>query len=578
MVVGLRVAQVARDVETGIAAVDDLSIGPYLVEKRILSTASLGRAQNLHRETGESLETILTRLGLLTENDLVDAFVSRLGIARIAKDEFPGKRVELPGISEGFLITSKAVPIKVDEQGLWLAMVNPLDSFVVRAMEFATGKTVVRLTAFPSDIETALETFYGMASATAEGDVDQADSLAFADDDVERLRDLASEAPVIRYVNRLLQRAVQQKASDIHVEPMDGQLRVRLRIDGMLQDIEPPPQEMYFALTSRLKIMTNLDIAERRLAQDGRLRFAVQGKDTDFRVSTTPTIYGESVVLRILDRSDVELSLPALGLAGRDLTVFRKALSNPHGIVLVTGPTGSGKTTTLYASLMELNSPDRKILTIEDPVEYTIAGTNQVQVNPKIGFTFATALRAFLRQDPDIMMVGEIRDAETAQIGIQAALTGHMLLSTLHTNGAVAAISRLIDMGMESYLLASTISTVMGQRLVRKLCPVCRRFDDKAQLVIPLGGGRAAQHVTGCYRAEGCDQCKNSGYAGRVAIFEVLEVTREVQDLIHRNGSEVEIQRMAIEQGMTTMLEHGLARVAAGETTVEEVLRVTRDG
>ncbi|HUD53461.1 type II secretion system ATPase GspE, partial [Parvibaculum sp.] len=398
-------------------------------------------------------------------------------------------------------------------------------------------------------------------------------------DDVERLKDIASEAPVIRLVNLLITRAVEARASDIHIEPMDGELRVRYRVDGVLQEVESPPQRLSSAVISRIKIMAKLNIAERRLAQDGRIRLAVRGKDIDFRVSTTPTIHGESVVLRILDRGSLKLDFAALGFDDEILGAFRDVLDRPHGILLVTGPTGSGKTTTLYTSLLELNTPDKKILTIEDPVEYQLKGINQVQVKPQIGLTFATALRSFLRQDPDIMMIGEIRDLETAEIAVQAALTGHLILSTLHTNDAASAVTRLLDMGVEDYLLTSTINGIAAQRLVRRLCPHCRQpYEALPEMLERLGlGAFAAGRTVTLYRATGCAHCSHTGYLGRSSVLEVLAMTDRLRQLVLAHAESGLLRKAAIEDGMQTMHFHGLKKVLAGETTVEEVLRVTRE-
>jgi general secretion pathway protein E len=553
-----------------------LSIGGYLVGQGKLGAAALDRAQRLRDETGEGLDYILTRLGLVSEYDLARGFADYLNIPVLARDEFPDGPPALEALSPRFLRASKIVPIAVTGVGIDLVMANPLDDFAAEAVEFALDLKVRRIAAMISDVEAVLDSYYGLADGVDEGEEkDKSDASA---DDVERLKELASDAPVIKLVNRLLQTAVQQKASDIHIEPMDGYLRVRFRLDGMLQEVESPSPQLQAAIISRVKIMANLDIAERRLAQDGRLRHAVQGKDIDFRVSTTPTMYGESVVLRILDRNDLELDLGVVGMSAKDMAVYRKALANPHGIVLVTGPTGSGKTTTLYASLSELNRPDRKILTIEDPVEYTLDGINQVQVNPKIGHSFATALRSFLRQDPDIMMVGEIRDRETAQIAVQASLTGHMVLSTLHTNTAATAVTRLIDMGIEGYLLASTVSVLVAQRLVRCLCPACRvEVDPPTALIKGLFGDGFKLGGRKFFGPKGCSACRHTGYKGRTGLFEVLYVSKEVQELIHLGASNLEIETLAVSQGMTTMLRDGLNKALAGETTLEEVIRVTRE-
>ena len=397
--------------------------------------------------------------------------------------------------------------------------------------------------------------------------------------DLERLKDLASEAPVIRLVNTLITRAVEMVASDIHLESTEGELRVRYRIDGMLREMEAPPARLRSAIISRVKIMAKLNIAERRLPQDGRIRLAVRGKEIDFRVSTTPAIHGESVVMRILDRGSLALDFKALGFDQDQLPSFMACLERPHGIVLVSGPTGSGKTTTLYAALTQLNSPDRKILTAENPVEYVLNGINQVQMNPDIGLTFANALHSFLRQDPDIMMIGEIRNLETAQIAVQAALTGHLVLSTVHTNDAGSAMARLLDMGIENYLLNSTVNAVLGQRLVRRLCDQCRApYDPSPELAKSLGiaaAGHAGKLTL--YRPTGCPACNGLGYVGRTMILELMVMNDEIRSLVLRRAEAREIQTEAIRSGMQTMYAHGMRKALAGITTIEEVFRVTRE-
>jgi general secretion pathway protein E len=398
-----------------------------------------------------------------------------------------------------------------------------------------------------------------------------------AEADVERLRDLASEAPVIRLVNRMIERAVEQRASDIHIEPFEGRLRVRYRVDGMLGETEAPAEKLAAAIVSRIKIMARLNIAERRLPQDGRIKVVVRGKEFDLRISTTPSLHGESVVMRILDRDGAVLDFKALGFRDDTLKSYLSALERPHGILLVTGPTGSGKTTTLYTSLIRLNSPERKILTVEDPVEYQLDGVLQIQVKPEIDLTFARALRSFLRQDPDILMIGEIRDLETAQIGVQAALTGHLVLSTLHTNDAAGAIARLMDMGVPDYLLTSTINGVAAQRLVRKLCPDCREASEPdAELLARLDAGDNPPRVL--YHAKGCDHCKGTGYAGRAALVEVLVMDDALRRLVLQRADAREIEKAAVEGGMRTLYQDGLLKAAAGVTSIEEVLRVTWGG
>jgi general secretion pathway protein E len=410
------------------------------------------------------------------------------------------------------------------------------------------------------------------------GDIETLDEERISDD-VQQLKDIASEAPVIRLVNLIIGHALEARASDIHIEPFENRLIVRYRVDGVMHEVESPPRRLSAAVISRIKIMANLDIAERRLPQDGRIKLRIQGKELDLRISTVPTMHGESVVMRILDKSGTVLDFTALGFDAESLKIFLEALHQPHGIILVTGPTGSGKTTTLYTALQTLNRPDVKILTVEDPVEYQMEGVNQIQVKPQIGLTFANALRSIVRQDPDVIMIGEIRDLETAQIAVQSALTGHMVLSTLHTNDAASTVNRLLDMGMDDYLLTSTVIGILAQRLVRTLCEHCREL----RPVLPelaremeLHRYTSAQPVE-LYHAVGCQHCGNTGYIGRISIVEMLPINDDIRSLVMQHATSGEIHKLAIQQGMLTMFDNGMRKVVAGVTTIEEVLRVTRE-
>lgn len=542
---------------------------------------ALERAERLSAESGERLGAVLTRLGLISERDLAEAYAALLELPLARIQDFPDAPLLEDRLSRKFLKEAHVLPLAELSEGLAIAMADPLDAAALDALRFAIDKPILLHVAYPSDLEAVWDRLYGDGRSEiaqiAEGTEDHVRD-AF-DEDVDRLRDIASDAPVIRLVNLLITRAVETRASDIHVEPMDGELRVRYRIDGVLQEVEAPPQGLAAAVISRIKIMAKLNIAERRLAQDGRIRLAVRGKEIDFRVSTTPTMHGESVVLRILDRGNLELDFMALGFDKETLERFRDILERPHGILLVTGPTGSGKTTTLYASLIELNTPDRKILTIEDPVEYQLKGINQVQVKPHIGLTFANALRSFLRQDPDIMMIGEIRDLETAEISVQAALTGHLILSTLHTNDAASAVTRLLDMGVEDYLLTSTVNGIAAQRLVRRLCDHCKTpYEALPELVERLGlAAFVSEGPVILHRAVGCPDCNQTGFRGRSSVLEVLTMSDRLRQLVLSHAEAGQIRGAAIEEGMQPMYLHGMKKVLAGLTTVEEVLRVTRD-
>jgi general secretion pathway protein E len=560
------------------ATPSELSFAEHLIATGKVQPQAIERAQHLAVESQERLESVLTRLGLITERDLAEALSQFLRLPLAVAADYPPQPILEDQLGRKFLREAKVLPLREVPEGVIVAMANPLDSYAAHAVRFAVGKPVLPHVALPADLEAAHERLYGDGKSgihqiSGETKEHVGDSIA---DDVDRLKDIASEAPVIRLVNLLITQAVEAGASDIHVEPMGNELRVRYRIDGVLRPVESPPQRLASAIISRVKIMAKLNIAERRLGQDGRVAMAVRGKDIDLRVATTPTIHGESVVIRILDRAHVELDLVSLGFDDSVIGRFRALLTKPHGIVLVTGPTGSGKTTTLYSALSEINTPDKKILTIEDPVEYHLQGINQVQVKPQIGLTFAGALRSFLRHDPDIVMIGEIRDLETAQIAVQAALTGHLILSTLHTNDAATAVTRLLDMGVEDYLLTSTVNGIAGQRLLRKLCGACSEpYEPIPELVARLkldrltGGGPITLR-----RAVGCAQCHHTGYRGRTCIVEVLTASDAVRQAVLKNVDSTLVQKIAIEEGMQTMAMHGLKKVIAGVTTIDEVLRV----
>jgi general secretion pathway protein E len=567
------------DVDERLAAGADIQ--SVLIARGLLTDAALDRVRRLEAESGERIDLIAAKLGLLSDRDLAQAYASMLGTAVLTPEDFPAAAVAQERLRAAFLKRARIIPLAETDTAIVVGMADPLDATALRAVQFATGKPVEARAAMPTDIDAAHDRLYGEGRSAiddiyeAAGERDDSDR----ESDMERLKDLASEAPVIRLVNTIITRAVEMVASDIHLESTETDLRVRYRIDGMLREMDSPPARLRSAVISRVKIMAKLNIAERRLPQDGRIRLAVRGKEIDFRVSTTPAIHGESVVLRILDRGSLALDFTALGFDETQLPKFLDSLMRPHGIVLVSGPTGSGKTTTLYAALTQLNSPDRKILTAENPVEYVLAGINQVQMNPDIGLTFANALHSFLRQDPDIMMIGEIRNLETAQIAVQAALTGHLVLSTVHTNDAGSAMTRLLDMGIENYLLNSTVNAVLGQRLVRRLCEECREpyeaSPDLARSLDLAGTGLAAPYTL--YRPVGCAACNGLGYAGRTMILELMVMNDAIRALVLRQAEAREIQTEAVRGGMQTMFVHGMRKALAGITTIEEVFRVTRE-
>ena len=504
-----------------------------------------------------------------------------LGVPLALPSDFPDEPV-LEGASPKFLRQAQVLPLKDLPERLLLAVADPLNKYPVQSLALLAGKPVEIRIATPSDVELAHERLYGGEKGSLGQIVDEIEQSedVGADEDIDRLRDLASEEPVIRLVNLLIARAVESRASDIHIEPFQDRLTVRYRIDGVLREGATPPARLRAAVVSRIKIMAKLNIAERRLPQDGRIRIAIRGRDYDLRVATVPTLHGEGVTMRILDRSSLVEDFGVLGFRPDTLKRYLALVDQPQGILLVTGPTGSGKTTTLYTSLLHLNTPEKKIFTVEDPIEYQLDGVNQVQVKPQIKLTFAEILRTLLRHNPDIIMVGEMRDYETAQVAIQAALTGHLVLSTLHTNNAAGSINRLLDMKVDDYLVTSTLNGVMAQRLVRRLCEQCRKPRQALPELVermglkPLMNGRDEATL---YDAVGCDACNRTGYRGQMAVIEVLPLSDGIRRLVLNHAEVREIQRVAIEEGMRTMYLDGLLKALDGLTTVEEVLRVTRD-
>lgn len=558
-------------------------IGEILIERGKLDEIALERALRLQQETGEKLGQLLVTLGLCAQRDVAEALSSQLELPLLDTSGYPELPILEERIAPRFLREARALPVREDESELVLAMADPTDSYTIGAFEMVTGRTVKPLVAIPTELEAALERLYGTGrSAVGQivGDVEtRVDEIAF-DADVQQLKDLASEAPVIRLVSLIITNAMEMRASDIHIEPFENRLIVRYRIDGVLHEVESPPKRLSPAVISRIKIMSSLDIAERRLPQDGRIRLRVQGKEIDLRVSSVPTMHGESVVMRILDKGGVALDFNRLGFEEDTLKTFLDVLMEPHGILLVTGPTGSGKTTTLYTALDRLNQPDVKILTVEDPVEYQMPGINQIQVKPQINLTFANALRSIVRQDPDVIMIGEIRDLETAQIAVQSALTGHLVLSTVHTNDAPSTVNRLLDMGVEDYLLTSTVTGILAQRLVRTLCSHCKEpYPALPELVEQMNLRKFVPHgpIT-LWHARGCPQCAKTGYMGRMGIIEMMPMTDPLRSLVMKHATAAELRTEAVRGGMLTMYEDGLRKALRGVTTFEEVLRVTREG
>jgi len=550
--------------------------GERLVTAGKLPARDLERALAAQREMGGPLDAVLVSLGLVSELDAAQALAEHLRLPFVPGDGFPDVLPEIDGLQAEFLKSHHVLPLGVDGHDLVVAMRAPQDAFVVKALHLSTGLQVRPSVALGSDIDKALRRQQDEAESQAlEPGAGEAGD---AGDFVEHLRDLASEAPVIRLVNAIIGRVIELRASDIHLEPFDDGLHVRYRIDGVLHPGEGVPAAQGAAVSSRVKLLAHLDIAERRLPQDGRIKTRVKGRELDLRVSTVPTVWGESVVMRVLDRASVRFGLDDMGFEPDTLARFKQLIHRPHGILLVTGPTGSGKTTTLYAALATLDAATQKIITVEDPVEYQLEGINQIQVHPQINLTFANALRSILRQDPDIIMIGEMRDGETAQIAVQSSLTGHLVLSTLHTNTAASAVVRMQDMGVERYLITSTVNGVLAQRLVRRLCPHCKTPVQPTPALLQSSGlGRFLPAGQSMYQATGCEHCRGTGYQGRGAIHELLVVDETLRSAILQGHDAGALQALAVQGGMLTLYDDGLRKVAAGVTSLDELLRVTQD-
>ncbi len=543
-----------------------MRIGERLIARKLISQEELERGLEIQKERGEKIGKILLDLGFLSARDLLLVLSEQLEVPLVTIEGPPLVTPETEALAPRFLRQVRALPVGLSESALRLAMADPLDVETIRAVESVTGLKVQPLLANEQEIVDAIDKYMGERARTES----EAEAVGASEEDLEHLRDMASEAPVIRLVNAMIGQAVEKRASDIHVEPFEKEFRIRFRVDGVLQNQDPPPREMKAAIISRIKLMAKLNIAERRLPQDGRIKIKTLGREVDLRVSTLPTLYGESVVMRLLDRSAGDFyDLRNLGFDDGMLSRMEHFTALPHGIFLVTGPTGSGKSTTLYSALKRVNGTERKIITIEDPVEYQMDGINQIHVNPQIGLTFAAGLRHIVRQDPDVIMVGEIRDRETADIAIRAALTGHFVYSTLHTNDAPSAITRLTDMGVENYLITSSLVAVLAQRLVRVICRHCRVPD--GEVMTPQG------ELIPSFRGAGCEHCYGTGMRGRVGIFEMMELNDEIRKLIMRNADAGMLTAAARRNGMRTLREDGWLKVRNGVTTAYEVTRVTQE-
>jgi general secretion pathway protein E len=558
----------------------------FLVEKGFIQKIDLEKVFQPDQSMAElSIEESFINSGLLSREQFRSAAEEFFGVPFANQEDFPTEPLLINDLSPQFMKESKFVPSRlmgtIDKQ-LTVIMSNPLDYYTVDAIRVATNYEIRVLAGKENEVLEAIEKYYG-SGITSMGkiieDIDSIPEYQLEDEEnVDHLRDMASEGPVIRLVNLVITRAIELRASDIHFEPFEDQFRVRYRIDGVLHDAESPPKRLQAAIVSRVKIMAKMNIAERRLPQDGRIMLRVKGKEIDFRVSSIPTIYGESIVLRILDKSSIVLDIERLGFPEEILKDFEELVQRPHGIILVTGPTGSGKTTTLYCALQKINSSEKKIITVEDPVEYQLKGINQIQVKASIGLSFANSLRSIVRQDPDVILIGEIRDAETAEIAIHSALTGHLVLSTLHTNDAPSAITRLVDMRMEDFLLSSTLIGILAQRLVRSACPHCQiPYIPDPAILKEMGANGEESKEWKIIDVKGCEQCSNTGYWGRSGIFEFLKVTDDIQRLILGKKDSNIIKEAARKNGMRTLREDGWLKVKQGMTTIHEVLRVTQE-
>jgi type II secretory ATPase GspE/PulE/Tfp pilus assembly ATPase PilB-like protein len=565
-----------------------LKLGELLIKKGVITQGQLDLALREHNKTGELLGKALVRLGFISEEQLLMTLAEQLSIQFIPA--LKNKAVPddvIKAVPARFVWHYKFMPLSLKGDLLTIAISNPLDVWPTEDIKFHLGYEVEVVLAVETEIMAAIKTYYGLGAAIVEGILDKKEEPAHKADDgvvvLDSPEKLAQDASVIRLVNQLLAEAIQARATDIHIEPYRDRVKVRYRIDGILYDVPVPDniKQLHLAISSRIKIISNMDIVERRLPQDGRAKVKLGEVDVDLRISVIPTLYGENLVIRILP-TEMLFNMGDLGLVPKDLEMIEELLQRPHGIIFLTGPTGSGKTTTLYSFLSKLNKPDVKIITIEDPIEYDLVGVTQVQVNPKIGLTFASALRNLLRHDPDIMMVGEVRDLETAELAIRTALTGHLVFSTLHTNDAASGVTRLLDMGLEPYLLASSVQAFIAQRLVRTICPDCKERVALKDVVKATEAAKGAletiEKPAHIYRGKGCEKCKFTGYKGRIGIYEILLINEEIRELMLEKASASQIKKKALELGLRSLLREGWQKIGEGVTTPEEVMRVAEIG
>ena len=560
-------------------------LGKLLVSAQLINEDHLQKALAVQKKEGGRLGSILVKLSIVEEDRFLKFLSQQYGVPAIdlAKTEIDPAVTKL--VASEVVNKYNVMPVKRSGAMLSLAMVDPTDMFAIDDIKFMTGYDIEPMVASEADVMATIAKFYDTSQKELQSFIKNMDVMEIGEDpsviqeeeiDSSQLKEGVDEAPVVKLANMILVEAVTRNASDIHIEPYEKSFRVRYRVDGSLYEVMAPPKKLQRALTSRMKIMADLDIAERRLPQDGRIKLRLKDKEVDLRVSTLPCLFGEKIVMRLLDKSNLTLDLTKLGFETKALQDFMKAISSPYGMVLVTGPTGSGKTTSLYSALSYVNNIDVNIMTAEDPVEYNLVGINQVQMKDEIGLNFAAALRSFLRQDPDIIMVGEIRDYETAEIGVKAALTGHLVLSTLHTNDAPSTINRLLNMGIEPFLVSSSVILIVAQRLVRRICKDCKEPDKVPVQTLVRAGmpEEQAKNIT-CYKGKGCQTCSDTGYKGRIALYEVMPIGEEVRELILQGASSDEIKKRAMDAGMQTLRKSGLVKIAEGVTTIEEVVEST---
>ncbi len=557
-------------------------LGEMLIAEKLIDQKQLQEALALQKKNGKRIGDNLVGLGYVSEEAIAAALGRQLGIPYITLSHYEIDPSIIKTIPEDIVRKYKIIPVDRMGNSLTVALSDPANIFILDELKILTKCEIIPLISYESDINRAIDQYYRKTGDMEQvlKDIEDADMQLISEEkelDLAQMKDMAQEAPIIKLVNILLAQAIKDRASDVHIEPYEDSLRIRYRVDGVLHEVPPPPKRSHAALVSRIKILSELDIAERRLPQDGRFKVKIEDKVVDLRVSVIPTVFGEKVVMRILDRSSLVLDLTKLGFEGEDLHVFDEMIRKPYGMILVSGPTGSGKTTTLYSALSTINSPDQNILTIEDPVEYQIHGVNQTQAKPEIGLTFAAGLRSFLRQDPDVILVGEIRDLETAEIAIKAAMTGHLVFSTIHTNDAPSTITRMTDMGVEPFLVTASVIMIVAQRLTRRICPRCKEAFVPTPEMIKALGLESHQHSEGLkfYRGAGCDFCNKTGYRGRVSLYEILVVNDRIRQSVVDGASIMEIRRLAKEQGMRSLRQSGILKVLEGVTTVEEIISVT---